>query len=151
MVASETIEVSAEQCAFFSEKANETQLPVVLLVHVPLFTPELKSSLEAYGVGEVEGEVGVMMGYLCGDPDGLVGGSRPEAFEGTSPDEDTLAFVRMVRGCPRLAAVLSGHLHTHQVHSCGDESGAMQLVTDAGLNGGWRVVEFTGPAAAARM
>jgi hypothetical protein len=142
-----TCRVSAAQLAFFEERAAGA-LPVVLLLHVPLHTPALKASLEAIGCGAVEGEAGVMMGYLCGDEAGLRGGSRPEAFAGTTPDADTLAFVRAVRRCPRLAAVLSGHLHSHQVHPLGEASGALQLVTEAGLNGGWRLLEF-GPSTAA--
>ena len=69
-----------------------------------------------------------MMGYPCGDEAGLRGGSRAEAFAGTTPDADMLAFLRAVRHCPRLAAVLSGHLHTRQVHLLGDASGALQLL-----------------------
>jgi hypothetical protein len=69
-----------------------------------------------------------MMGCLCGDEAGLQGGSCAEAFAGTIHNADTLAFLRTVRHCPSLAAVLSGHLHTHQVHPLGDASGALQLV-----------------------
>lgn len=127
-----TGEVSAEQCAFFSAAAADSPLPVVLLVHIPLYSQQLSDAICSAPFSrrpgaEVEPASGA--GALCGDPDD------------SSTTPATQELLRAVERCEQLAAVLSGHIHTAQAHSIG-EHGGMQYVTDAGVFGGYRILNL---------
>ena len=132
-----TCMVGHEQHSFYCNtvaKAGREGKSVVLLLHVPLFLPELKVAMAG-----ADGE-----GYYCGDVE--FGG--PQA-----PDEETVAFVETVaadaEGDGPLCAVLAGHIHSAQCQpvdpSCGR---VVQLVTEAGCNDGYRIVDFVPMAAA---
>ena len=130
-----TGEVSTEQAAFFTAAADDSPLPVLLLVHIPLYTPGLNDAICAAPFSRrpgAEEEPAVAPGSLCGDP----------STEATTAA--TQAFLETVEGCQQLAAVLSGHIHTAQAHAIG-EHGGMQYVADAGVFGGYRVLDMVPP------
>ena len=108
---------------------------VLLLLHVPLFLPDLAAAMA--------GDDGA--GDYCGD----VESGGPHA-----PDTETLAFVETVvrhGGVDGpLCAVLAGHIHSAQAQPLvpGAEGGAIQLVTEAGCNDGYRLVDFVPTGAA---
>jgi 3',5'-cyclic AMP phosphodiesterase CpdA len=107
-----TCQVSRRQRLFFEATLAASPSPVVLLVHVPLATEELKESMVAGGVGacvDSSGRACVENGYLCGDE------SAPPADPDLRPDAETLAFLAAARGADHLVAVLSGHIHSAQV------------------------------------
>lgn len=132
-----TCMVGHEQHSFYRStvaKAGREGKSVVLLLHVPLFLPELKVAMAG-----ADGE-----GYYCGDVE--FGG--PQA-----PDEETVAFVETVVGDAGregpLCAILAGHIHSAQVQPLAPAPGcALQFVTEAGCNDGYRIVDFvpTSPA-----
>ena len=113
---------------------------VVLMLHIPLFTPELHASMLAGGRD--------VTNSLCGNP---------AAGHGHAPDAETRAFLETVsREGSGLCAVLCGHIHSSQAHRLSGEflrtrpgervpyplHGAMQYVVDAGCYGGRRLLSF---------
>jgi hypothetical protein len=132
-----TCMVGHEQHAFYRStvgRANREGKSVVLLLHVPLFLPALKVAMAG-----ADGE-----GYYCGDVE--FGG--PQA-----PDMETAAFVKTVtedaQGEGPLCAILAGHIHSAQAQPVAAVSErVVQLVTEAGCNDGYRIVDFVPMAAA---
>lgn len=127
-----TGEVSAEQVTFFRHVANDSPLPVLLLVHIPLYSSRLNSTISTVPFSrrpgaEVEPAAGA--GALCGDPDDQ------------TTTVATRELMKAVDSCEKLAAVLSGHIHTAQAHCIGAHDG-MQYVADAGVFGGYRVLDL---------
>jgi 3',5'-cyclic AMP phosphodiesterase CpdA len=127
-----TGEVSPEQVTFFRHVATDSPLPVLLLVHIPLYSPQLNNAISSVPFSrrpgaEVEPAAGASA--LCGHPD----------------DQTTTVATRelmeVVDSCEKLAAVLSGHIHTAQAHGIG-KHGGMQYVADAGVFGGYRVIDL---------
>ena len=69
-----------------------------------------------------------------------------------APDEETLRFVETARErSPRLVAVLAGHIHSAQVQVLSGGGTAVQYVTEAGCNDGYRIVDFLEGAAAPKL
>lgn len=111
---------------------------VVLLIHVPLYTPELYASMLAGGRDVKDA--------LCGNPDAT---HHP-------PDAETRAFLATVFEAPELVAVLCGHIHAAQSIRLRGEwkrerpgervpypcHGSMMYVVDAGCYGGYRLITF---------
>ena len=111
---------------------------VVLMVHIPLFTPELLASMMAGGrdVGDA----------LCGNPDATH----------HLPDAETRSFLVTVSESAELVAVLCGHIHAAQNIRLRGEwkrerpgervpypcHGSMMYVVDAGCYGGYRLITF---------
>lgn len=133
-----TCMVTPDQHEFYRStvaKAGREGKSVVLLLHVPLYLPELKTAMAG-----ADGE-----GYYCGDVE--FGGAQ-------APDEETLAFVQTVvgdgDGKGPLCAILAGHIHSAQTQSLapGVSGATMQLVTEAGCNNGYRIVDFVPTGAA---
>lgn len=77
-------------------------LPVVLLIHVPLYTPAF-----------YEDEMRSMekCAYLCGVPDPLTEAYDPERREQQRADAPTLEFIAWLKEQPQLKAILAGHMH----------------------------------------
>lgn len=119
-----TYQVDEEQLAFF-ERQVARNLPLVLLVHIPLYVAPMRT--------------------CCGHPDWGAGTDKNFTIErrqrwpekGNQPS--TMEFVRRVRTAPSLAAVLTGHWHSHFMSL---EDNLVQYVTPAGFNGRHRLIEF---------
>ena len=78
-------------------------LPMVMLVHVPLYTPvHFEDEMK-----EVNGECA----YLAGVPDHLVDTYKPERQESQRADAPTLEFIAWLKEQPLLKAILAGHMH----------------------------------------
>lgn len=136
-----TGEVSPEQVAFFTRAAETSPMPVLLLVHIPLYTPQLSDAIRGAPFSRRPGaevEPAASTGALCGDP------GSPTT---TAATQD---LIDAVGRCETLAAVLSGHIHTAQAHAIGEHSG-MQYVADAGVFGGYRVLDLVPSRAAAKL
>eukprot|EP01051_Picozoa_sp_SAG22_P007638 SAG22_NODE_545_length_9265_cov_7.988108_3_plen_199_part_00 len=139
-----TYQVSGQQLEMFTAALSSAPGPVVLLVHIPLFLPELQGAMRARGL------VGYSGSSFCGYP-----GSTNEAYR---PTESTAAFMEAVHGSEKLAAVLAGHIHTAQQHAIRGDwvklapgplpvfLGGMQYVTEASVYNGSRTISFE-PAA----
>jgi predicted phosphodiesterase len=135
-----TMQVTTTQLAFFEQALATAPGAVLLLCHVPLFTPELLSAMQSRGLPNAGS-------YLCGDPDS----SNPSY----QPTPSTLAFIRSVRSeDSKVIGVLAGHIHTPQAHKLRGEwaklaagpmpccLGCMQYTTDAGCFGGSREIQL---------
>jgi hypothetical protein len=105
-------------------------LPVVLLVHIPLFEQRLLEIISAAAFSRRPGsppEPAMDASALCGGP--------------ATADASTLEFVEAVRECTGLGAILCGHIHTAQAQPYGS-CGATQLVADGGVFGGTRLLDL---------
>jgi predicted MPP superfamily phosphohydrolase len=119
-----TYQVDEEQLAFYRQQAAKN-LPLVLLMHIPVYVPGMKMS--------------------CGHPDW--GAAADRGFEterrerwsekGNLPS--TVAFVKAVKETPCLAAVFTGHWHSNSVAF---DQNMVQYVTLLGAVGRYRMVEF---------
>lgn len=114
-------QIREDQLAFFREQVA-SGLPLVLLVHIPLYAP------------------GRPMGFGCGHPEWGAKSDRGHELErrprwpeaGHTPV--TLAFHREVFAAPNLMAVLAGHTHRASVDVV---QGVPQVVTEANAKGAW--------------
>lgn len=134
--------VTAEQHAAL-KREFEKGLPVVLMCHVPLYTPEHCRSILAGNNG--------LAGYMTGAPLELTetyqqDPSRPasEQWRNRSvqqrADESTLAFIAWLKEQPLLKAILCGH--THSFYEERFSPTAIQYTVEAGYMGGAYQIEF---------
>ena len=78
-------------------------LPVILLMHTPLYTPALHSFM--LNVRKAE------CGYLCGTPESEMGSYSQHRFIQQLPDKATLQTCEYIAGCPQIRCLLTGHFH----------------------------------------
>jgi len=136
MIDNSTYQVDDGQLAFFKEQ-TDTDLPIVLVVHIPLSVLALRASREGKP--------------LSGDPawgaetDRNWETERRERWPGTGNLASTEAFLACVAATPQLVAVLCGHIHEARVDSV--NAMASQYVVAPGYSGGCRVLHFSGTRA----
>lgn len=90
-----------EQLNFLKAVAAEGK-PVVLMIHVPLYTEEQ---------GEIAREKGESMSVM-GAPEALMGYYDELSFRQQLPDEPTKAAYEYITHEPMIKAILTGHEHT---------------------------------------
>ena len=125
-----TYQVNDEQLAFFKDQES-FGLPIVLLMHIPLYTPK---------AGERNGV------STCGDPRWGEASDRGYEIErrqkwskaGNMPS--TVEFVERVKTSDTVVATFVGHIHRARIESLGSSS--MQYTTGGSYNGRYRIVEF---------
>lgn len=98
-------------------------LPIVLMMHTPLYTPELYDY--------VMGELRQPCAYLVGVPEERMGAYPPDRRIQQQATPDTLQFIDSVYRQPLIRAVLAGHLH-HDFETR-LPSGIMQYITGGGF------------------
>ena len=77
--------------------------PVILLLHTPLYTPELHRFII-----DVRKQP---CGYLCGSPEEeLIKYPKDRCIQ-QKPDEATLETCAFIRACPNIRCILTGHIH----------------------------------------
>ena len=121
-----TYQVSEEQLAFY-KKQTQLDLPIVLLMHIPLYLHDKDKG-------------------RCGDPawgwdtDTNYEIERRERWpkEGNLPS--TMAFVDMVKKSKNLCAILAGHIH--KAHEEVVSETAVQYITGASVTGEHRLLIF---------
>ena len=107
-------------------------LPIVLMMHTPIDTPELRDY--------VMNKLGQPCAYLVGTPDEVVSAYSPDRRVQQQTDAPTRAFIDYVQSQPLVRAVLAGHLHyDYETRLPG---GAMQYVTGGGFRGCAREILF---------
>lgn len=101
-------------------------MPVVLVVHNPLYSPDTYEKVMA-------GKPADTPPYLFGCPEELLRGLDDHRYRQQKPDDLTVDFVRFCANTPNLKAVLAGHLHQF----CAAEltSGIPQIIAGAGYAG----------------
>lgn len=107
-------------------------LPIILMMHTPIYTPELRD----YALDELRQPCA----YLVGTPDDVVAAYPPDRRIQQRTDALTQAFIDCVQRQPLIRAVLAGHLHyDFETRLPG---GAMQYVTGGGFRGCAREILF---------
>lgn len=132
-----------------NDGAGAAPLPVVLLMHIPLWVEALMAEGRPDGGGKDGNAVLSPKHVLDGKP---VDSEEARQWRANAPVgtiEATHAFVQAVSQLPNLLAVLTGHIHDHNAHPFGDY-GAVQYTTDAGCYQGCRFMEFLPSADTAR-
>jgi len=116
-----TYQISEEQLTFFKQQV-QTGMPLVLLVHIPFYTP------------------GRSVGFGCGHPDWGAATDknydierRPQWPE-TGHTATTMAFYREVFTAANLLAVFAGHIHRPSFEQI---NGVPQFVADDNASGGF--------------
>lgn len=89
-----------EQLAFLKREV-ERGLPVVLLMHTPLYAPALYETMMQKAP----------CAYLAGVPEPLMQSYPPERFAQQQADAVTLETIDYIAQCPQIRALLTGHLH----------------------------------------
>lgn len=107
-------------------------LPIVLMMHTPIDTPELRDY--------VMNGLGQPCAYLVGAPDEVVAAYSPDRRIQQQTDAPTRAFIDYVQSQPLVRAVLAGHLHYDAETRL--PGGAMQYVTGGGFRGCAREILF---------
>ena len=125
-----TYQVTDQQLRFF-EKEIARGLPTVLLMHIPIWTGK---------------NVGKPASDSCGDPqwgwdaDRSYEIERRERWAKEGNLKSTVAFVERVKTSGNLIAILAGHTHRAKTEEI--SASAVQYVTHASCNGGYRLVTF---------
>ena len=91
-----------EQYAFLRQECANGQ-PVILLLHTPLYTPDLHRFMI-----EVRKQP---CGYLCGSPEEELCHYPMERYIQQKPDPITLETCAFIRACPSIHCILTGHIH----------------------------------------
>ena len=123
-----TYEIAPEQLTFYRHQAARSE-PMILLMHIPLYMPSVNI-------------------FSCGHPawgaatDSFHEIERRPRWSETGCSETTFQFVREVRRSPRLAGILTGHLH--QVRTA-IEFPCIQYIAPAALTGQFRIVRLSKP------
>lgn len=93
--------------------------PVILLLHTPLYCPEVYDFV-------VKTEGGVPA-YLMAVPEQKMAGYSPERFAQQQADAVTLEACEFIRSCNNIKGILAGHIH-HDFE-CTLPNGVPQLIT----------------------
>ena len=125
-----TYQVNEAQLAFYEQEVAR-DLPVVLLVHIPIYVTPWRESVVA-----------------CGDPrwgwekDKNYVIERRQRWSKSGNLPSTVAFVERVKRTENLVAVLAGHIHVPWEERLSDS--AMQYVTAAAYDGSSRLIILQG-------
>lgn len=121
-----TYQINEDQLAFFTEQVD-TGMPLVLLVHIPLYAP------------------GKPMAFGCGNPNWGAATDRNFELErrprwpegGHTPT--TFNFHKKVFTAPNLLGVFTGHSHRNSIEII---KGKPQIVADDNASGGYLDIDF---------
>ena len=91
-----------EQLKFLVDECDGVH-PVILLLHTPLYTPELHSFMI-----DVRRQP---CGYLCGSPEEALASYPPDRYIQQKPDEVTLDACSFIRSSFAVRCILTGHIH----------------------------------------
>ncbi|MBQ9408187.1 MAG: metallophosphoesterase [Clostridia bacterium] len=91
-----------EQLTFLQRECAEG-LPVILVMHTPLYTPALHDYMLHVRAAEC--------GYLCGTPKEEMASYSQHRYIQQMPDEVTLETCRYIADCPQIRCLLTGHIH----------------------------------------
>jgi len=121
-----TYEINEDQLEFFSNQV-ETGLPLVLLVHIPMYAP------------------GKSISYGCGNPNWSAKTDRNYNLERRPrwPNEGhtktTFEFHKKVFEAPNLLGIFTGHIHKNTIEIV---KGKPQIVSDDNASGGFLNISF---------
>ena len=119
-----------ESFDFFNAEAARG-LPMILLIHIPIYTPGVLAMLRD--------EENVRDFSLCAIPENLPGAGCRYA----PTDAVTLKFVRRLKSEPLLKAVLAGHVHAHRNQMDELAANLPQFVAGGGYYGCGTIIEIS--------
>ena len=121
-----TYEINDEQLAFFSKHAA-SGLPLVLLVHIPMYAP------------------GKGISFGCGNPNWNASTDRNYKLEKrprwpvAGHSKTTFNFYDEVFNSPNLLGIFTGHIHKNSIEII---NGKPQIVSDDNASGGYLDIDF---------
>jgi DNA repair exonuclease SbcCD nuclease subunit len=121
-----TYEINDEQLAFFSEHVA-SGLPLVLLVHIPMYAP------------------GKSISFGCGNPNWNASSDRNYKLERRPrwPEDGhsktTFKFYNEVFNASNLLGIFTGHIHKNSIEII---NGKPQIVSDDNASGGYLDIDF---------
>tara|TARA_B100001540_G_scaffold196670_1_gene173191 strand:+ start:18 stop:824 length:807 start_codon:yes stop_codon:yes gene_type:complete len=121
-----TYEINDEQLAFFTEHAA-SGLPLVLLVHIPMYAP------------------GKSISFGCGNPNWNASTDRNYKLERRPrwPEDGhsktTFKFYNEVFNASNLLGIFTGHIHKNSIEII---NGKPQIVSDDNASGGYLDIDF---------
>jgi len=121
-----TYEINDEQLAFFSKHAA-SGLPLVLLVHIPMYAP------------------GKSISFGCGNPNWNASNDRNYKLERRprwpkdGHSKTTFNFYDEVFNSPNLLGIFTGHIHKNSIEII---NGKPQIVSDDNASGGYLDIDF---------
>ena len=122
-----TYQISDEQLTFYSNQIS-TILPIVLLVHIPMYAPGKKIS------------------FGCGNPDWGAATDRNFKLERrpkwpkSGHSQTTFDFYKIVFDTPNLMGIFAGHIHQKSIEII---KGIPQIVSDDNASGAFLDVNFS--------
>ncbi|WP_036195995.1 metallophosphoesterase family protein [Maribacter antarcticus] len=121
-----TYQINEAQLAFFIAQVN-SGIPLVLLVHIPMYAPGKKIS------------------FGCGNPnwgaatDGNFKLERRPKWPESGHTQTTLDFHKNVFNAPNLLGIFAGHVHRNSIEMI---KGKPQIVADDNASGGYLDINF---------
>jgi len=121
-----TYEINDEQLAFFSKHAA-SGLPLVLLVHIPMYAP------------------GKSISFGCGNPNWNASNDRNYKLERRprwpkdGHSKTTFKFYNEVFNASNLLGIFTGHIHKNSIEII---NGKPQIVSDDNASGGYLDIDF---------
>ncbi|WP_242094367.1 metallophosphoesterase family protein [Aestuariivivens sediminicola] len=121
-----TYQINEKQLAFFEEQVA-SGMPLVLLVHIPMYAP------------------GKHVSFGCGNPnwgaftDRNFELERRPKWPESGHSQTTLNFHRKVFDAPNLLGIFTGHIHRNSIEII---KGKPQIVTDDNASGGYLEINF---------
>ena len=121
-----TYQINDDQLAFFTEQV-ESGVPLVLLVHIPMYAP------------------GKKIGFGCGNPNWGAATDRNFELERrpkwpeSGHTQTTFDFHKKVFSAPNLLGVFPGHIHRNSIEMI---KGKPQIVADDNASGGYLDINF---------
>ena len=125
---------TTEKQAELFEREVEKGLPIVLLCHVPPYTPDSRALFEA-AFKKWRGAA-----YLFGVPDDMMGRYTKPLIRQQRADAVSMAFCKRLRAEPLLKAILCGHVHFTFADRFSKT--AMTYVVGANYGGAAQMVSF---------
>ncbi|PHQ61547.1 MAG: metallophosphoesterase [Maribacter sp.] len=121
-----TYQINEEQLAFFIKQVA-SGMPLVLLVHIPMYAPGKKIS---FGCGNPNWGAATDRGYKI---------ERRPKWPEKGHTRTTLNFHKEVFNAPNLLGVFAGHIHRNSIEMI---KGKPQIVTDDNASGGYLDINF---------
>lgn len=121
-----TYQINEEQLTFFNEHVA-SEMPLVLLIHIPMYAPGKKIS------------------FGCGNPNWGAATDRNFELERrpkwpeTGHSQTTLDFHKKVFDAPNLIGIFTGHIHRNSIEMI---KGKPQIVADDNASGGYLDINF---------
>ena len=121
-----TYEINEKQLTFFNNQAK-TGLPLVLMVHIPMYAP------------------GKNISFGCGNPNWGASSDRNYKLERRPKwpekghSQTTFDFYNLVFNTPNLLGIFTGHIHKSSIEIT---NGKPQIVSDDNASGGYLEIDF---------